>query len=429
MKTKNKLVFGLLGFLALGSISTSALVNTYQKDNNPVVASAWSGTQTSTQGDYYSSIADSLTGSNLISSLKSIISSGANESYDWARYRAADEAEGDSSKVLLIYARINDGKNNSGGNQGQWNREHTYPQSKMKKPATEDNHIIFADDVKSNSTRGNKKFAELPDSATKVVDSRGNTTKAFTNSTYFEPPKEAKGEVARATMYAHVRYGLSVTNNFDSVETMMLWALEQPVTNRDIYRNNTVHTLQKNRNPFVDNMAYACRIWTNVSTKVTNLCNEINEAPPVVNPTSVSITNAPSSLEVDQTLTLTAKVLPSEAEQDVTYTTSDASIISVSNNVITAKKEGSATITVTSNYDTAIKSSVNINVTAKVDPNTPSEPEQPNVPDNPDNPKNNKGLTNTQRNAIIITASVVIGITVVVGGFFLVKHFIRKKLK
>ena len=32
---------------------------------------------------------------------------------------------------------------------------------------------------------------------------------------------------------------------FYSVELMLQWHLEHPVTNREVYRNNTVHSLQK----------------------------------------------------------------------------------------------------------------------------------------------------------------------------------------
>ena len=46
-------------------------------------------------------------------------------------------------------------------------------------------------------------------------------------------------------MYLNTRYNYSITSNFQSVELMLQWHLENPVTNRDIYRNNTVHTLQK----------------------------------------------------------------------------------------------------------------------------------------------------------------------------------------
>lgn len=69
-----------------------------------VATSAWGGPQTSTEGNYYASVS-SETGASLTSKLKSIISVGTRESYDWSRYEAADEAEGVSDSVLLIYSR------------------------------------------------------------------------------------------------------------------------------------------------------------------------------------------------------------------------------------------------------------------------------------------------------------------------------------
>lgn len=65
---------------------------TFVNQKTPVATSAWSGTQTSTAGNYYSSITGSESGSSLKSKLTSIISSGTNESYDWGRYEEADEA-------------------------------------------------------------------------------------------------------------------------------------------------------------------------------------------------------------------------------------------------------------------------------------------------------------------------------------------------
>jgi endonuclease I len=81
-------------------------------------------------------------------------------------------------------------------------------------------------------------------SSNQVVDSTGRKTDNYTTSTYFMPNPEARGEVARATMYLHVRYGYSVTGNFQSVALMLKWHIEHPVTNREIYRNNIVHSLQ-----------------------------------------------------------------------------------------------------------------------------------------------------------------------------------------
>lgn len=237
------LTIGIIGILGVMSHFSSQT-----KPDNPTPLSAWSGPQSSNEGNYYSSITGTENATTLKSKLKTLISTGTSESYDWSRYEAADEAEGDSSKVLLIYARRNLAKTAHVSGSTGWNREHSFAKSLFndQAPAVNDNHHIFADDNKTNSVRGNNPFNELnPNTSTRVTDSYGNITDNYTVSNYFMPNDLAKGEVARATMYMNTRYGYSITLNFFSIELMVKWHLENPVTNREIYRNNTVHQLQK----------------------------------------------------------------------------------------------------------------------------------------------------------------------------------------
>ena len=98
--------------------------------SNIVRTEAWSGTQTSTEGTYYSTVG-SETGTALLNKLKTITGNPTPQtSYDWYRYEAADEAENESNKVLLIYSRQKYLKPHVSGSTG-WNREHTYPDSKI----------------------------------------------------------------------------------------------------------------------------------------------------------------------------------------------------------------------------------------------------------------------------------------------------------
>ena len=61
---------------------------------------------------------------------------------------------------------------------------------------------------------------------------------------------------------------------------------------------------------------------------------------------SITLDKSSASLEVGETVTLSATVNPSDAtDKTVTWTTSDATVATVSNGVVTAKKLGTATIT------------------------------------------------------------------------------------
>ena len=341
------LFFGVLFALLINPFAMQK-----SEERQYVATSAWSGPQTSTEGNYFASVR-SETGAALTNKLKSIISVGTNESYDWSRYEAADEAEGVSDSVLLIYSRQVVKKTSSGSANTNWNREHTYPQSKIDATAKSDNHHIFADNVKTNSSRGSKIFNEVnKSSSTRVTDGYGNITDNYTNSSEFMPNDAAKGEVARATMYLNTRYGYSVTGNFKSVAVMLRWHLENPVSNREIYRNNMIHTMQKNRNPFIDHPEYACRIWSETNAETRQLCaaqGEVDVTSVTVSPNSGTI----NLLGANKTLQLTANVLPSNAtNQNVSWESSNPNLATVSNTGnVTALAVGTVTITARSVSD------------------------------------------------------------------------------
>ncbi len=354
----HKLLTLTLGLLLLTFFNVS-------KSNERLQTHAWSGTQTSNYGSYYDSVSTE-TGSALKSKLKTIISSPTpTVSYDWSRYEAADEAEGISDSVLLIYSRQVVKKSAHVSGSTGWNREHTYPQSKIGSPATSDNHHIFADDNKTNNTRGNKLFGELdPSTATKVYDGYGNLTNNYTNSTYFMPNPEARGEVARATMYLNTLYNYSVTGNFQSTALMLKWHLENPVNDREIYRNNYIHTVQKNRNPFIDKPEYACLVWGGENSATQSICGPQED----VDVTSVSLspTSATISLQApNKTLPLSATVLPANAtNKALSWSSSNTAVATVSSSgIVSAHTVGTTTITATSVDNPSKSASATITVT------------------------------------------------------------------
>lgn len=189
-----------------------------------------------------------------------------------------DPADPTNSKVLLIYGYndadasvINDrtrDKNNNGGSTGQWNREHTYPQSlggfdTSPGPGT-DVHHVRASDVQFNGQRGNTPYAS----------GSGN---AGPSGSGWYPGDEWKGDVARMMMYMYIRYGsqtlptgvtIGSTNTVDPnmVDLLLQWNADDPVSqmedNRNNYLENASNTYgQGNRNPFIDEPYLATLIW------------------------------------------------------------------------------------------------------------------------------------------------------------------------
>jgi len=223
---------------------------------------------------YYQNISPTATGEALKNALDLLISSNIDVGYDWWRYESADESLTETNKVITIYPRRNYLKTAhvSGNTAATWNREHTYPQSKISGAALDDNHHIFADDWKTNSTRSNYRFGIVTtkNSSTQVKDSSNLVTDNYVAGGFFEPNDAAKGEVARATLYLNTLYGYAIDGNFQSNELAILWALQYPPTNRDMQRNNRVYSNQGNRNPYIDNRDYICKVYglTSLNTRL-----------------------------------------------------------------------------------------------------------------------------------------------------------------
>ncbi len=229
---------------------------------------------------YYNNVDLNATGSTLKSRLASKISSThtTNLSYTpgvWNALRVADLNTGSSSKVLLIYGYSDsDGdyrtdrtrsKYDNGNNTGDWNREHVYPKS-LGTPNLgttgpgADVHHIRASDINRNASRGSRKFAS--GSGNSYATSQGN----------WYPGNEFKGDVARMVMYMYLRYGSrclpknvgvgsTVSNDQNMLQLFLQWNAEDPVSAFELSRNDVIQGYQGNRNPFIDNPAFATQIW------------------------------------------------------------------------------------------------------------------------------------------------------------------------
>lgn len=336
MKTKK--LFTLLSFLTLafGAFSfATAINNSHTKEVATV--DAWNiNVKPSVETSYYDS-AKGKTGSELKFAL-SKFNKPVSPSYDWSRYEAADEAHDDSSSIYCVYTRHNIPKNGHCGSYSwnTWNREHVYTQSKFPN-SDKDNHNIFACEGKINNTRASLKFAEVKNSGGTRVEEFGHVTDCYyIKNQYFEPCDEAKGEIARACLYCTIYYGYDLTEIFDSEATALKWNATYTVTPREIYRNNVVHGLQGNRNPFIDHPSYAKAIYGGPDYQGVDPLND----------EGVTITPSSASVEKGKTVTLTAVASDSSA---ITWTTSNSSIATVSSSgVVTGVNSGTATITATS---------------------------------------------------------------------------------
>ena len=364
MKHFKTISLAFLLSLTIGSIQTVFSLN-----NNPVEIQA-------EDADYYSSIDDSMEGDELLSELKSIINTDkVSVSYDWSRYEAADEDPDNSSNIITIYARTSMKKTDHVQGSKGWNREHTFPQSKLQNSKAEkDNHIIYASDCKVNGARSNIKMGVVnSDEGSAVNDCEGVQTTCRKTSNAFDPHNVARGIVARTTMYAAAMYGYDPEDNFESIETMLSWHFEYLPSDLDARRNDIVYGNQHNRNPFVDHPEYACRIWGNTNSRTKEICAGSTET---VAPTSVNLNKSSLELEEGESEKLTYTFEPSNATNSFTWTSSDTSVATVNKGTVNAIKEGEATITITSNVDQSVKATCAVTV-KKAETPPPPEPIDP----------------------------------------------------
>ncbi len=161
---------------------------------------------------------------------------------------------------------------------GCYNREHTWPQSKFGStaPMQTDLFIVYPTDYYVNSNRGDLPYGKV-----------GSVSQTFTNGSKigsniypgapsgscYEPIDSFKGDLARNYFYVStcyrndssvfVTWEMATQVNLKGWTAQMLldWHHNDPVSKKEIDRNNAVYALQGNRNPFIDHPEYADCIW------------------------------------------------------------------------------------------------------------------------------------------------------------------------
>lgn len=142
-------------------------------------------------------------------------------------------------------------------NESTINCEHTWPQSKFTRAfpnelQKSDLHHLYPTNMKANSTRGNFDFAEVVTNLNlKNCDaSKSGASVVSGGKTFFEPPAEHRGNVARALFYFSVRYRMAISNEQQTF--LRKWNDQDPVDDAEMIRNNEIEKLQGDRNPFID---------------------------------------------------------------------------------------------------------------------------------------------------------------------------------
>lgn len=166
-----------------------------------------------------------------------------------------------------------------------YNREHSFPQSWFSSlsPMRNDVHHVFPTDGQVNSYRDSYPYGVVG-SATRTSANGSKVGAAKSDlgysGTVFEPLDEFKGDFARAQFYMATRYenviaswenngtaNVVLNGTSDQVykdwylELLFTWHKYDPVSQKEIDRNNAAYNFQDNRNPFVDHPEYVDSIW------------------------------------------------------------------------------------------------------------------------------------------------------------------------
>lgn len=164
-----------------------------------------------------------------------------------------------------------------------YNREHIIPQSVFNEqsPMVADAHFITPTDGKVNGMRSNYPHGNV-NSATYTSQNGsklGSSAVSGYSGTVFEPINTFKGDIARMYFYFATRYENTVAGysyamfNGSSnqvfttafLNMLLAWHAQDPVSAREIARNNAIYARQNNRNPFIDHPEYVNQIWGGTS--------------------------------------------------------------------------------------------------------------------------------------------------------------------
>lgn len=227
---------------------------------------------------YYDS-AQGLIGEDLRAELHTIIDGHTVISYNglWNAYIDTDKRE--DGKVWDIYSNCNftfvtDQCGNYSNICDCYNREHTVPKSwfNSASPMYSDLFHLLPTDGKVNGYRSNFPYGECTGGTVYGTGKLGNSSFQGYNNKVFEPADEYKGDIARIYFYVATRYMDKINswnsdafsgNNLSSwtINLMLKWHRQDPVSQKEIDRNEAVFSYQHNRNPFVDNPEWADMIW------------------------------------------------------------------------------------------------------------------------------------------------------------------------
>ena len=380
--------------ILLATLAIGLGVFSFAKSNNQQSIQETQATYTQSVNDYYEGFNWNLTGASLKTALFNkikITTAGWDYGELYDAYRIMDvrpdgthlwDIYSDSTDYTLNDKRINASYKKEGDS---LNREHVIPQSSFNEaaPMKSDIHHVLPSDGYVNNRRGSYPHGNVTGSVTytsndgcKLGSGGGNL------GTVFEPMPQYKGDIARIYFYFVTCYENKMSSNsfsafnkttYPSIDskylsTYLQWAKDDPVSQKEIDRNNAAYAGQGNRNPFVDCPYAIGAIWDSDHATDYGVKGQYTSG------TGISLSKTTVSLISGGTTTINAT---SSEGTSISWTTSNSGVVSLSSNssnsgsniTLTAGNAGTATVTATTTINSKSYSktcSVTVNSTKQV---------------------------------------------------------------
>ena len=181
-------------------------------------------------------------------------------------YGPVDTDLNNESNIILFYTGVSIKSTWNNGSRDTFNKEHVWPKSigaQEDDRMGHDMHAVRPCNPDTNSTRGNRGYAEIDDTYTYVP-----------NTSY-------RGDCARIIMYDHITYGKQGTtlyeergiadlfnqfgtnsgDIFESLHIMLKWHMQDPPSLTEMVRNDGAQDYQGNRNPLIDYPELAIQVF------------------------------------------------------------------------------------------------------------------------------------------------------------------------
>ncbi len=232
----------------------------------------------------YYDAASGKSGQELKSALNDIISGHVDFSYSQARYimNYTDADVNNPNNVILFYTQRSQDATTYGTGGDYINREHVWAKSHGNfagiRPMDGDVHNLRPEDGSVNEDKSNKDFGKVQPNGFQ----HSEATECWYNENYWEPGPSTKGQVARIVFYMATRYegeegemDLEALNGITNgslpthgdMSALLEWNRQYPPSDFERRRNERIFSIQRNRNPFVDNPEFADLIWADKSPK------------------------------------------------------------------------------------------------------------------------------------------------------------------